>query len=268
MSLRRFPAKIQGNTTLKNVSIITSRIKRIVADLQMGTYLKCVRLHSRILKKNASKEMIASGVTTEWKTFTTLRSTKPSSARPTPIKLASASTEVFVPLHITSQNSALTFWIRWIEIQTFTFSTSRRCGAPFQTKSISATSACMLTIGKITAVLLTSMNTRTHNANVGKLRRILEPTKMVADKNTGVGSAMVGKSSNTTLSFIRRQNVESLKGPNVAKLTVLITILRVKRGHLCRIMAFTTSCFLEIGELHLTRLIYTSGNHCSDYLLM
>lgn len=91
---------------------------------------------------------------------------------------------------------------------------------------------------------------------------------MAADRNTGVVSAMVGKNWNTTLLFTRRLSVEFPKEANVAKLTVPTTMLRVKRGRLCRITASTTSCFLVIGALHTIRSVCTNENHCSDSLLM
>ena len=120
-------------------------------------------------KKYVHWEMRAPSLTTQSRSFTTLRCTRPSSVKATPQAHVSASMEIFARLPTVSLKFQ-SIWLRDLTaMPTSICTTLRRLGVRTRSETISERSASMLIIGRISVASHTSILTGRNSALPGTL---------------------------------------------------------------------------------------------------
>ena len=124
---KRSLVKCSSDTTWKSAFTITNKI--VVGHLG----------HTLLSSANTVKKIVQMGIialfhTIESRSFTTLKSTKLSSARPTQIKQKNVSLGSYARLHTAKKSLASICFTRWSRTQTSTFSISRQSGVLSMTR--------------------------------------------------------------------------------------------------------------------------------------
>lgn len=109
LNSRPLHAGTKDNIIPRNVSNTIKRALRTGDDPLMATYQRCVtttrRMAGWLMGKSVPPATAASGVTIEWRSSITLRSTRPNSVLPTRTKSTAASMETTALLHTMRANS-------------------------------------------------------------------------------------------------------------------------------------------------------------------